>query len=378
MNNNFNEVKKARSFSSILSLIIIGVLAIVLILLALWIFFYVKSGLSPADKGNTKTKEIEIAQGASSTQISEQLEKEGIINNATMFKLFLKFNNYNDYKSGQYDLSPSMTLDDIAKSMEEGEVYKPVLFQIAIPEGYTIEQIAKKVADKTKITEKDFINKTKDKAFIKSLQKEYKGMISDDVFGKSVKFPLEGYLFPATYDFTEEKPSAEIVIKKMIEATYNNSYAKYKSLNNQMTYTFEGDSKKMSFHDLLTLSSMVEREATSLADRAKIASVFYNRMEIAPTSMPLQTDPTVLYALGEHKSRTMYEDLEVDSPYNTYKNKGLTPGPIAAPGIQSIESVIEPATTDYLYFLADKEGKNHFATTLDEHNANKAKYITNE
>ena len=119
--------------------------------------------------------------------------------------------------------------------------------------------------------------------------------------------------------------------------------------------------KQMSVHQLLTFASLLEEEATAQTDRETIASVFYNRIN---EGMPLQTDPTVLYALGDHKDRVLYEDLEVDNAYNTYKNKGLPPGPIAGAGKTSIEASLNPSQTDYFYFLADKEGVNHFSKPM--------------
>ena len=131
----------------------------------------------------------------------------------------------------------------------------------------------------------------------------------------------------------------------------------------------------MSVHQLLTFASLLEEEATAQTDRETIASVFYNRIN---EGMPLQTDPTVLYALGDHKDRVLYEDLEVDNAYNTYKNKGLPPGPIAGAGKTSIEASLNPSQTDYFYFLADKEGVNHFSKTYDEHLQKVEKYLRKE
>ena len=131
--------------------------------------------------------------------------------------------------------------------------------------------------------------------------------------------------------------------------------------------------EEKSVHWLLTFASLLEREATAKTDRETIASVFYNRLD---EGMPLQTDPTVLYALGEHKDRVLFSDLEVDDPYNTYVYTGLPPGPIANAGKSSIEAVVDPSITDYFYFLADKEGNNHFAKTYDEHLVNRSKYIS--
>lgn len=127
-------------------------------------------------------------------------------------------------------------------------------------------------------------------------------------------------------------------------------------------------------HWLLTFASLLEEEATSKADRATIASVFYNRMEV---DMPLQTDPTVIYAMGEHRDRLFNEDYQFDHPYSTYINKGLPPGPIASSGASSLEAALDPAETEYLFFLADSEGVNHFAVTYEEHLANRDEYIGN-
>lgn len=125
-------------------------------------------------------------------------------------------------------------------------------------------------------------------------------------------------------------------------------------------------------HKLLTMASLIEEEATEQVERDQIASVFYNRMDIG---MPLQTDPTVLYAQGEHKEKVLKKDLEINDPYNTYKITGLTPGPIANAGISSIEATLHPAETDYLYFLATSSGEVLFSKTLEEHNQKKAEHI---
>ena len=173
---------------------------------------------------------------------------------------------------------------------------------------------------------------------------------------KILNIPLEGYLFPATYPFYEEKPAVETVVDEMLQATVSNVIP-------YLTYLEENEK---TVHWLLTFASLLEKEATQKSDRATIASVFYNRLQPKDNRevMPLQTDPTVAYAHGEHLSGTSYADLEIDDPYNTYKYKGLPPGPIANAGKSSIDAVIDPESTDYLYFLADKDGENHFAKIM--------------
>ena len=130
--------------------------------------------------------------------------------------------------------------------------------------------------------------------------------------------------------------------------------------------------EEKSVHWLLTFASLLEEEATAETDRAPIASVFNNRMK---EDMPLQTDPTVIYALGKHKDCGMYDDLEIDHPYYTYKIQGLPPGPISNPGNSSLDAVLNPSNTTYFYFLADKEKKNHFSKTYEEHLAKIEEYL---
>ena len=164
--------------------------------------------------------------------------------------------------------------------------------------------------------------------------------------------------------FYNKNISLQDMISKMIAKT-NDVLSPYQE---------EREKKQLSVHQLMTMASLVEEEATGDVDREKIASVFYNRLA---KNMPLQTDPTVLYAMKQHKEKVVYKDLKVNSPYNTYKHKGLPPGPIGSPGEKSIQAALKPAKTDYLYFLANiHTGKVYFAKTLKEHNALKEKYIS--
>jgi UPF0755 protein len=328
--------------------------------------FYVKSALKPVDPDNNKTVQIEVPIGSTTTSIGKRLEEKGIIKNATIFKYYVKLNNVSGFQAGVYDMSPSMTLKQISETLQTGILVREPVFKMTVPEGYQLEQIAETIAKHTGHTKDEILKKMDDKEMIRQFQAKYPELLTDDMFHKQIKHPLEGYLYPATYSYYEEKPSLESVIEPMIKKTYE-VVSKY---NEKMA------EKKMGVHELLTMASLIEKEATEKADRRLISGVFYNRMK---KDMPLQTDPTVLYALGKHKKRTMYKDLKVDSPYNTYKVKGLPPGPIANAGESSIEAALNPAKTEYLYFLAEHgSGKIHFAKTLEEHNRLKAKYITDK
>lgn len=345
---------------------IVAIIAIVFVLLLVIVGFlgynYVKSALKPVDPDSTKTIAVEVPIGSSLSSISTLLEKKGVIKDARVFKYYAKFKNESQFQAGTYDLTKAMTLDELIESLKTGKVYRKPVFTMTIPEGLTLEQIGNIVEKKTPYTQKEFMDLVTSDAFVQKMMANYPELVTDAVLADNIRYDLEGYLFPATYSYFEEKPSLESIVEEMIGAMD-------KVVKNYSDLLAE---KQMSVHQLVTFASLLEEEATAQTDRETIASVFYNRLD---QGMPLQTDPTVLYALGSHKNRVLYEDLEVENAYNTYKNKGLPPGPIAGAGKSSIEAALNPSSTDYLYFLADKEGVNHFSKTYDEHLQKVEKYL---
>lgn len=341
--------------------------AVVLILLAAVLagggYYYINEALKPVDADSKKQVVVKIPIGSSVSGIGQALEEKGIIRDSRVFKYYVKFKNESGFMAGDYKMSPSMTLPEVITSLKTGKVMQEVAVQITVPEGKQLSQIAAIIAEKTDQESEEVFAKLNDKSFLKSLMEKYPDLLTEDILNKQIKYPLEGYLFPATYPFYTEDPTVEEIVSVMLDQT-RKVVGQYKG---------QSESKDMSIHQLLTMASLIEEEATEKVDRDKIASVFYNRMDIG---MPLQTDPTVLYALGEHRDRVFYKDLEVDSPYNTYKNKGLPPGPIANAGKMSIEAALVPADTDSLYFLATPDGDVLFSKTLEEHNRLKAEHIT--
>ncbi|WP_098049701.1 endolytic transglycosylase MltG [Bhargavaea cecembensis] len=327
-------------------------------------YTYVSGALKPVDPDSEKIVEVEVPIGSNLDSIAQRLEDKGIIRNAKIFKYYAKFNNESDFQAGNYGLTKSMTPDELIESLKTGKVYRTPVFTFTVPEGLTLDQISKVIEDKTDYTGEQFMELVQDPGFVDKMMELYPGLLTDEVKNEHIKFPLEGYLFPATYPVYEENPTLESLVKMMLEAT-DQAVTPYRDVLAEQEH---------SVHWLLTFASLLEKEATAATDRKAIASVFFNRID---EGMPLQTDPTVAYAHGEHLSRTMYSDLEIDDAYNTYKNQGLPPGPIANAGKSSIEAVLDPVQSDYLYFLADKEGNNHFAVTYEEHLKNRDKYITN-
>ncbi|NYE05140.1 UPF0755 protein [Bacillus niacini] len=328
-------------------------------------YLYIKSALEPVDKDSKVQKKVEIPIGSSVTGISEKLAESGIIKNAKVFKYYVKFKNEAGFMAGEYELSPSMEIPEIINRLKTGKVLQQAAFQLTIPEGKQLREIAQIMAKAVNKPEDEVFNQLNDRTFIQTLMAKYPDLLTTDILNPNIKYPLEGYLFPATYPFYKQNPTIEEMVVTMLDQT-----------RKVITpYLAESSDEKITAHQLLTMSSLIEEEATEKADRKKISSVFYNRIE---QGMPLQTDPTVLYAQGKHKERVLYEDLEVDSPYNTYKHKGLPPGPIANAGKDSLDAAVNPADTKHLYFLATAEGEVIFTNTLDEHNAAKAEHITNQ
>lgn len=346
---------------------IVAVVLVVGIVGGFSVYTYIKSALEPVDPDSEKVIEVEIPIGSGLDMISEKLEESGIIKNARIFKYYAKVNNEADFQAGTYGLTQSMTPDELIKSLKTGVVYRTPAFTLTIPEGLTIDQIAERTSKKTTITKEQFMEYVTNEQVIQEYMAKYPDVITKEILNENIRYALEGYLFPATYPFFEEKPTVKEVVDTMVDATVQNVIP-YKAY-----WAEEG--KDRSVHKMLTFASLLEKEATGQADRETIASVFNNRIE---QGMPLQTDPTVLYALGEHKARVMNEDLKVDNVYNTYKNKGLPPGPIANAGTASLQATVEPSKTGYLFFLADKDGVNHFAKTYEDHLKNKAKYIDSQ
>ncbi|WP_422123094.1 endolytic transglycosylase MltG [Planococcus sp. X10-3] len=364
----FDRMKEKKKEVKVVRRIVFAIMLILLIaaaILGYQGYNYVTSALAPVDPESEEVVEVEVPIGSNLDSIAALLEENGIIEDARIYKYYVKFNNESEFQAGTYGLLPSMTLDEITESLKTGKVYREPLFTINFPEGLTLDQIAENViAEKTDHTAEEFMAKVTDEAYIDNLMANYPGLLTEEIKGENIRYALEGYLFPATYPFYDEDPSLELIIEGMLDATQAN-ISPYSVVLEEMEKTP---------HWLLTYASLLEEEATAKSDREIIASVFNNRMK---EGMRLQTDPTVIYAMGEHRERLFNEDYKFEHPYSTYTNEGLPPGPIASAGASSIEAVLDPAETEFFYFLADSEGTNHFAETYEEHLANRDKYIGN-
>ena len=357
--------KETSIIKKIMKYFIIALLVIVLVG-GFFTWNYIKGETQPVDTAQTELVSFEIEQGASVKEVSKALEEEGIIRNSKLFNFYLKFKNVSGFKSGLYHVSKSMTLDEIIAELSgQGKDKDQNATKVLIREGEQLTEIAKEVEKSTKYSAEDFMAKVQDEDFLRYLVQKFPKLLTQSYNGYQVKYVLEGYLFPATYDMNDSK-TLQMLITEMVAKT-DEVMSKYYDKILASDYTLQ---------EIMALASLIEKEGTKLEDRKKISSVFHNRIK---ENMKLQTDVSVQYALGEHKEALSLEDLEVDSPYNLYQNYGVGPGPYNSPSEDSIVAALEPEKTDYLYFLADIKTKEiYYAKTYEEHLELKAKYIDNK
>lgn len=357
--------KETSIIKKIMKYFMIALLVIVLVG-GFFTWNYIKGETQPVDTAQTELVSFEIEQGASVKEVSKALEEEGIIRNSKLFNFYLKFKNVSGFKSGLYHVSKSMTLDEIIAELSgQGKDKDQNATKVLIREGEQLTEIAKEVEKSTKYSAEDFMAKVQDEDFLRYLVQKFPKLLTQSYNGYQVKYVLEGYLFPATYDMNDSK-TLQMLITEMVAKT-DEVMSKYYDKILESDYTLQ---------ETMALASLIEKEGTKLEDRKKISSVFHNRIK---ENMKLQTDVSVQYALGEHKEALSLEDLEVDSPYNLYQNYGVGPGPYNSPSEDSIVAALEPEKTDYLYFLADIHTKEiYYAKTYEEHLELKAKYIDNK
>lgn len=287
---------------------------------------------------------VEIPAGSGTGAIAEILAEAGVIENASMFRLKARLDNVDGkLRSGVYELRTGMSYEEAMAELLQGPPIKYTT--VTIPEGLTIDQIALRVEDKTGISAGEFEALANNAAAFVP-QRPYLA----EVYNNS----LEGYLFPKTYRVVEGS-TAKDVVELMLDqfetelATVDLAYP---------------TSRGMSLNQVVTLASMVEREARVEDERPLVSSVIYNRID---RGMRLEIDATIEYVIRENRPRLLNKDLEIDSPYNTYRNAGLPPGPIAAPGLASLQAAAAPADTNFIYYvLTSADGRHTFTETYEE------------
>jgi len=355
---------------------------LLLILLGAGGFFglrYAESALQPVDPSSKQYMTVQIPDGSNAQEIGSTLEKSGVIKNGLVFTLYVKYKNYNELKSGYYNLQKSMSVEDVIKELQKGGTPEPqevTLASLTIPEGYTLEQIAQTVGQlqgnfKEALTAEAFLAKVQDENFIAQEVTKYPNLLESlPTKDSGVRYRLEGYLFPATYTI-KENTTVESLIDEMLAAMDKNLSSHYATIKE----------KNLTVNELLTIASLVEKEGAKTEDRKLIAGVFYNRLNLG---MPLQSNIAILYAEGKLGQNISLADdaaidTSIDSPYNDYTKVGLMPGPVDSPSLDAIESSINQTKSDYLYFVANvQDGKVYYATTLEEHDRNVQEHINSK
>ena len=355
---------------------------ILLILLGAGGFFglrYAESALQPVDPSSKQYMTVQIPDGSNAQEIGSTLEKSGVIKNGLVFTLYVKYKNYNELKSGYYNLQKSMSVEDVIKELQKGGTPEPqevTLANLTIPEGYTLEQIAQTVGQlqgdfKEPLTAEAFLAKVQDETFIAQEVAKYPNLLESlPAKDSGARYRLEGYLFPATYTI-KENTTVESLIDEMLAAMDKNLSSHYATIKE----------KNLTVNELLTIASLVEKEGAKTEDRKLIAGVFYNRLNLG---MPLQSNIAILYAEGKLGQNISLSDdaaidTSIDSPYNVYTKVGLMPGPVDSPSLDAIESSINQTKSDYLYFVANvQDGKVYYSTTLEEHDRNVQEHINSK
>jgi UPF0755 protein len=287
---------------------------------------------------------VVIPQGATFRAAADSLASARVIRSARLFRWYAALTHHDRaIKPGTYVLRPGTGWSTTLDALVEGN---GLVHSLTIPEGWDLNTIVPALAQAINVPPESVTAAVRDSALLDSV-------------GAGDAGTLEGYLFPDTYTFPDGT-SARLAVAEMVHEFLHAWRPEWNA---------RGDSLGLTRHQVVTLASIVEKEVRVGDERPLIAAVYENRLRLR---MPLQADPTVQYALGHHVDRVYYKDLDVESPYNTYRHPGLPPGPIASPGAASIAAVLAPADVPYLYFVARPDGHHEFRSTFAEHTEAKA------
>jgi UPF0755 protein len=301
--------------------------------------------LMPAAGIRSAPRVVEIPPHKGFLEVARILDREGVIASPVGFVLLtLARGSMRSLKAGEYQIPQGASTVVIVNMLEGGEVLQHA---VTFREGATIAELAQQLAAERLVKAEDVLRLAKDNLFLRTL----------DVPAPS----LEGYLFPDTYHLIKGLTAEEILARMVARMR--------ERVSPDILASARG--RDLNFHQLLTLASIIEKEAVDPGEMALISAVFWNRLKI---EMPLQADPTVQYAVGKERQRLTREDLMVDSPFNTYRRAGLPPTPIASPSLAAVRAAANPAPVAYLYFVSTDNRHHRFSVTLAEHNAAVAKY----
>jgi len=307
-------------------------ISILLILFLLGVFLY-QGAYLPKSPFSVEGKLFSIERGQNVFQIAENLEREGLIKNKYFFDFYVFLKGVQrKLQAGEYELSPSMSIAEIAKKIILGDVVKE---EITIIEGWNLKDIG--------------------------FYFENKGMFqAEELYDERAE--VEGYFFPDTYQIRRGATLAEIINKAV------------DNFNKKLTSDLRGEIERQgkTIFEIVTMASLIEKEVKTKEDKELVSGILWKRLE---NNIPLQVDATITYITGKRTTKISKEETQIDSPYNTYKYLGLPIGPICNPGLESISAALYPKSSQYWYYLSVPEGETIFSKTLEEHNYAKAKYL---
>ncbi len=337
----------------------------VTVLLAIAVLSWTGAYLSTPGGGSVPS--FTVAKGESADSIANRLKQDGFIRSVWVFKLTLRQSGLEaKLQPGEYRLDGAETYGDIIARLAAGGVAANELV-LKVIEGWDLRDIQAELRSDGFAAVGDWFAAVGDPLAGSASpdlrpSPDYSGIYSF-LKDKPKDVSLEGYLFPDTYRVFKDAKATDVVRTLL---------ANLKRRLNMAGLLDSFDQKGRNLHQVLTMASIVEKEVRTDADRPLVADIFWRRLE---AGMPLQADSTVNYVTGKNAAAASSADLAADSPYNTYRHPGLPPGPICNPGLKAIEAALKPEPNSYWYFLTDPAGGVHYARTLDEHNANKAKYL---
>lgn len=348
----------------------VGRLILLILILLAFIFggLYLKySNDLKAVQTASEAVDFVVDDGSTAKTVTADLASQGIIRNAQSAYIYAKLNHYTDIKKGEYQLDKSWDVKTILTTLNDSKGAMANVASVTIVEGDWAKDIAAKISQVTDVSADDLLALWNDEDYIRSIMPKYP-FLTEDIFNENIRIKLEGYLAPDTYQFFKDS-TAKDVTEKILDQTLSI----YQGMQSEM------ESSGKSIQEIYTMASIIQYESGSVSDMKEIAGVFYNRLN---ADMPLQSSVTVCYAIDLDKVNDSWRSCEFnsdfDSPYNTYKYSGLPPGPIENPGKDALMAALEPNQNDYYYFMADVcgDGKVYYAKTLEEHNANVKKYLT--
>ena len=310
--------------------------------------FFLGGFFLPKKIGSEKSVIFSVDRGWGSKEIAQSLEKENLIWWGPLFRGYVLITGKSKkLQAGVYELNASMNMLTIAGKIALGDTLKKT---ITIPEGFNLKQIEDELS-------LELLGHNLLGLFTADFKSEF-GFLNDAPAGES----LEGFFFPDTYKLDVSMTDNEIAETFL------------KNFDKKMTADLKEEIKKQNktIFEIITMASLIEKEANKIEDKEIISGILWKRLK---AGMPLQVDATILYITGKNGTGVSIEDTKIDSPYNTYKYRGLPKGPICSPGLESVEAAINPKTSNYWYYLSTPEGKTIFSRTLEEHNYAKAKYL---